>query len=159
MLNFFFKNVKKSISRGSGGRAKNSSKTWSKVTFLLLHRRKSGQKVGKNCHFAGGRVGPSKWPPEAVFLIFSTKKDGHTFSKKLLHRAISIVHVTRGSVSVFMISESTTKLVTAHADSIFKFDDGVLKTRGALVGTRTMGLKIAFMCGANMASIHGALLE
>ena len=66
------------------------------------------------------------------------------FSKKLLHRAISIVHVTRGSVSVFMISESTTKLVTAHADSIFKFDDGVLKTRGALVGNANDGTQDRF---------------
>ena len=62
--------TKKSIFWGPGGSAENSSKTWSKVTFLLLHRRKSGQKVGKNCHFAGGRVGPSKWPPEAVFHNF-----------------------------------------------------------------------------------------
>ena len=45
------KNLKKSISRGSGGRAKNSSKTWSKCHFLLLHRRKSGQKVGKTQSF------------------------------------------------------------------------------------------------------------
>ena len=61
--------TKKSIFWGPGGSAENSSKTWSKVTFLLLHRRKSGQKVVKKCHFPGGRVGPSKWPPEPVFCI------------------------------------------------------------------------------------------
>ena len=50
-VKIFLQNDKKSIFEGSGVGAKNSSKTWSKCHFLLLYRRKSGQKVGKTQSF------------------------------------------------------------------------------------------------------------
>ena len=54
LTNFFFKTSKKSIFEGTGGSAENGSKTWSKCHFLLLYRRKSGQKVGKTQSFTRG---------------------------------------------------------------------------------------------------------
>ena len=53
-VKIFLQNDKKSIFEGSGAGAKNSSKTWSKCHFLLLYRRKSGQKVGKTQSFTRG---------------------------------------------------------------------------------------------------------
>ena len=53
-VKIFLQNDKKSIFEGSGVGAKNSSKTWSKCHFLLLYRRKSGQKVGKTQSFTRG---------------------------------------------------------------------------------------------------------
>ena len=139
--------TKKSIFEGTGGSAENSSKTWSKCHFLLLYRRKRRQKVVKKCSNPGGQAGPSKWPPEAVFhkLLWFYKK---LIASSNLNRSCS-----HGSVSVFKNSESTTKLVTAHAESIFRFGFGFLKTWGALVELEWLGLKIRFMNG-NHCDFH-----
>ena len=84
--------------------------------------------------FPGGRAGPSKWPPEAVFSQLCCG-----FYKKLLHRAILIVRAYADALQIFKIMESTTKLVTAHAESIFQLRLCDFKNRDTLVWIRTMG--------------------
>ena len=70
LTNFFFKTSKKSIFEGTGGSAENGSKTWSKCHFLLLYRRKSGQKVVKKCSNPGGQAGPTNRSTEPTFCKF-----------------------------------------------------------------------------------------
>jgi len=72
--------------------------------------------------FPGGQAGPSKWPPEAVFSQLCCG-----FYKKLLQRAIFIVRTYAEASQIFIIMESTTKLVAAHAESIFNFGSMILK--------------------------------
>ena len=152
-VKLFLKMTKKSIFEGSGGWAQNGSKTWSKCHFLLLYRRKRRQKVVKKCSNPGGQAGPSKWPPEAVFhkLLWFYKK---LIASSNLNRSCS-----HGSVSVFKNSESTTKLVTAHAESIFRFGFGFLKTWGLLWNSNDWDSRFVSWMGTIATSIHGALLE
>ena len=70
-VKLFLKMTKKSIFEGTGGSAKNSSKTWSKCHFLLLYRRKSGQKVGKTQSFTRGFLIFQEGPFFRVFHTFS----------------------------------------------------------------------------------------
>ena len=72
-VKIFLQNDKKSIFEGSGVGAKNSSKTWSKCHFLLLYRRKSGQKVGKTQSFNRDFLVFQKHPGERLLCGFLLK--------------------------------------------------------------------------------------
>ena len=73
-VKIFLQNDKKSIFEGSGGWAQNGSKTWSKCHFLLLYRRKSGQKVGKTQSFNRDFLVFQKTPRGAAFVWFLAQK-------------------------------------------------------------------------------------
>ena len=83
-VKIFLQNDKKSIFEGSGGWAKNSSKTWSKCHFLLLYRRKSGQKVGKTQSF------------NRDFLVFQKTRKSDFFTEKTDFWLRVLIFVTLG---------------------------------------------------------------
>ena len=151
---FIKKHQKNRFLRGQGECPK-SQKKWSKTHFFPSVQKKNRTKSGQKVVFPGGRVGPSKWPPEAVFSQLCCG-----FYKKLLHRAILIVRAYADALQIFKIMESTTKLVTAHAESIFQLRLCDFKNRVMhSCGFERWGLKIAFMSVGHVACIHGALLE
>ena len=138
---FYEKSVKKSSFGGPGGSAQNPRKNGPKHTFFLLYRRKIGQKVVKKWFFQGVGRDRQNGLPRQFFTNFCG------FIKNSLHRAILIVRAYADAFQIFKIMESTTKLVTAHAESIFRFGFGFLKTWGALVELEWLGRKTHFMCG------------
>ena len=83
-VKIFLQNDKKSIFEGSGGWAQNGSKTWSKCHFLLLYRRKSGQKVGKTQSFIRG------------FSIFQKTRKSDFFTEKTDFWLRVLIFVTLG---------------------------------------------------------------
>ena len=141
MLKFFFKMTKNRFLRGPASEQKIAQKHGQNVIFSFCTEEKEDKKWSKSAQIQGVKRDRQNGLPRQFFTTLLW------FYKKLIASSNLSRSCLRGSVSVFKSSKSTTKLVTAHAESIFRFGFGFLKTWGALVGLEWLGRKTHFMCG------------